>query len=79
MLHQWGGGNFSRSLLPKWAQSEPLERLVASLTPGLPGDFGCFLSTATGYGTVGVENGKAFFTTVAGNVEIREIKFTRHD
>jgi uncharacterized protein (DUF608 family) len=59
------------------ARYDAVEKILY-LTPSLPGDFRCFLSTATGYGTVGVESGKPFFNTVAGNVEIREIKFTRH-
>jgi uncharacterized protein (DUF608 family) len=45
------------------------------LDPRVPGDFRCFLSTATGYGTVGVKRGKPFYEPKAGTVEIREIKF----
>jgi hypothetical protein len=42
--------------------------------PSLPGDFRCFLSTATGYGTVGVRDGKPFVEVRSGNIAVREIK-----
>jgi hypothetical protein len=42
--------------------------------PSLPGDFRCFLSTATGYGTVGVQDGKPFVEVRSGNIAVREIK-----
>ena len=48
---------------------------VLHLAPRIRGDFRCFLSTATGYGTVGVQNGKPFFDARAGKVEVKEIKF----
>ena len=32
---------------------------VLHLTPAIQGDFRCFISTATGYGTVGIEKRKA--------------------
>ena len=44
------------------------------VNPAIKGDFRCFLSTATGYGTVGVRKGKAFYEPKAGTLEIREIK-----
>jgi len=47
---------------------------VLYLRPSLPGDFRCFLSTATGYGTVGVKDGKPFFEVRSGTIEVREIK-----
>jgi uncharacterized protein (DUF608 family) len=47
---------------------------VLYLKPTVRGDFRAFLSTATGYGTVGVKTGKAFFEPKSGQVEIREIK-----
>jgi hypothetical protein len=49
---------------------------VLHLQPRVKGDFRCFLSTAGGYGTVGVRRGKAFFQPVKGDVEIREIRHT---
>jgi uncharacterized protein (DUF608 family) len=47
---------------------------VLYVEPTLKGDFRCFLSTANGYGTVGVKNGKAFYEPKQGKLEIREIK-----
>jgi uncharacterized protein (DUF608 family) len=48
---------------------------VLYVDPRVPGDFRCFLSTASGYGTVGVKRGKPFYEPKSGTVEIREIKF----
>ncbi len=49
---------------------------VLYLQPRITGDFRAFLSTAAGYGTVGVRDGKPFFEPAAGKVEIKEIRFT---
>jgi uncharacterized protein (DUF608 family) len=48
---------------------------VLHLTPRIAGDFRCFLSAATGYGTVGVRGGKPFFDVKSGAVEVREIRY----
>ena len=48
---------------------------VLHLEPSISGDFRSFLSTASGYGTVGVRNGAPFFEPASGSVEIREIRF----
>ena len=48
---------------------------VLYLEPHLPGDFRCFLSMATGYGTVGVKKGKPFAEVKSGIIEIKEIKY----
>ncbi len=48
---------------------------VLYLSPKIQGDFRCFLSTATGYGTVGVRDGKPFFEVRAGSTDIKEIRF----
>ena len=40
------------------------------VAPRIEGDFRSFLSTATGYGTVGVKNGKPFFDVVAGSIDV---------
>ena len=50
---------------------------VLYLNPRLSGDFRCFLSTATGYGTVGVNGGKPFYEPRAGSLEIQEIKYAK--
>jgi uncharacterized protein (DUF608 family) len=49
---------------------------ILYLRPGIKGDFRCFLSTATGFGTVGVKNGKPFVEVVSGQIPYREIKYT---
>jgi hypothetical protein len=48
---------------------------VLYLEPSLQGDFRSFLATATGYGSVGVKGGQPFLHPVAGNIEIREIRY----
>ncbi len=48
---------------------------VLYLDPRIRGDFRCFLSTATGYGTVGVKKGKPFVEVKSGTIDFREIKF----
>jgi hypothetical protein len=49
---------------------------VLYLQPTIKGDFRSFLSTATGYGIVGVKKGKPFLDVKSGNIEVKEIKFT---
>lgn len=45
------------------------------LRPSLPGDFRAFISTATGYGTVGVRNGQPFVEARRGAIPCRRIVF----
>ena len=47
---------------------------VLYLEPNVAGDFRSFLSTATGYGTVGVRGGKPFLDVKAGTIEVRQIR-----
>jgi uncharacterized protein (DUF608 family) len=47
---------------------------VLYVKPSMKGDFRCFLSTAGGYGTVGVKNGKAFLEVKEGKIECGEIR-----
>jgi uncharacterized protein (DUF608 family) len=47
---------------------------VLYLKPNVAGDFRCFLSTATGYGTVGVKNGKPFVEVKSGKIDVKAIK-----
>jgi len=47
---------------------------VLYLRPSIVGDFRAFLSTATGYGTVGIKGGKPFVEVKAGTIEVRAIK-----
>jgi len=48
------------------------------IEPTIAGDFRSFLSTATGYGTVGVKNGKPFLDVKAGKIDVRKIKYTAY-
>lgn len=48
---------------------------VLYVQPRVKGDFRCLLSTAAGYGIVGVKDGKAFYEPKVGP-EIKEIKYT---
>jgi hypothetical protein len=48
---------------------------VLYLEPAVSGDFRGFLSTATGYGVVGVKDGKPFFDVRSGKVDVKEIKY----
>jgi uncharacterized protein (DUF608 family) len=57
------------------ARYDAVER-VLYLEPSIKGDFKCFLATASGYGTVGVRNGKPFYDSRSGTLEIREIKYS---
>jgi len=48
---------------------------VLHLQPSIKGDFRSFLSTATGYGVVGMKKGKAFVEATSGKIEVREIRY----
>jgi uncharacterized protein (DUF608 family) len=50
---------------------------VLYLQPRVAGDFRCFLSTATGYGTVGVRKGKPFLDVRAGTIPLRDIRLQK--
>lgn len=45
------------------------------LKPVIPGDFRSFLSTATGFGTVGVKEGKPFLEVKMGTIPFEKIEF----
>jgi len=47
---------------------------VLYLKPAIEGDFRCFISTATGYGTVGIKNNKPFHDVKSGNIKVKAIK-----
>ncbi len=49
---------------------------VLYLKPSIKGDFRSFLCTATGYGTVGVKNGKPFIEVKQGKIPIKRIKYS---
>lgn len=48
---------------------------VLQLQPNIAGDFRCFLSTATGYGTVGVRAGQPFLEVRSGAIEVKKINY----
>jgi 1,4-alpha-glucan branching enzyme len=45
------------------------------LRPRIQGDFRSFLATATGYGTVGVKDGKPFYEIRDGDLEIKKLVY----
>ncbi|HVO12042.1 MAG TPA: GH116 family glycosyl hydrolase [Vicinamibacteria bacterium] len=49
---------------------------VLHLEPSVRGDFRAFLSTATGYGTVGVRSGQPFLDVRQGRIEVERIAYT---
>lgn len=55
------------------ARYDAVEKILY-LQPSVAGDFRCFLSTATGYGTVGVKDGKPFLEVKEGKIDASEIK-----
>jgi uncharacterized protein (DUF608 family) len=59
------------------ARYDAVER-VLYLHPKLPGDFEAFLCTATGYGTVGVRNGKPFLEITEGEISAERIDYTAY-
>jgi uncharacterized protein (DUF608 family) len=48
---------------------------VLYLEPRVSGDFRAFLSTATGFGSVGVRKGKPFYEARSGQIDIRETRY----
>jgi hypothetical protein len=46
------------------------------LRPVVRGDFRSFLSTATGFGTVGVKDGKPFLEVASGTIPYQKIEYT---
>jgi hypothetical protein len=48
---------------------------VLHVEPRLPGDFRSFLSTATGYGTVGVRSGKPFLEVRSGTIDVERVDY----
>jgi hypothetical protein len=48
---------------------------VLYLAPTIRGDFHSFFASGSGYGTVGVKEGKAFYEPKSGTLEIKEIRY----
>jgi hypothetical protein len=57
------------------ARYDAIERILY-LKPAVKGDFRTFISTATGYGTVGVKDGKPFCDVVSGKIPYEKIDYT---
>jgi hypothetical protein len=57
------------------AHFDAVEKILY-LKPAIKGDFLSFLSTATGYGTVGVKGGKPFVEVMDGQIPYRRIDYT---
>jgi hypothetical protein len=49
---------------------------ILYLKPAIKGNFRCFLSTATGFGTVGVKDGQPFVEVISGDIPYTKIKYT---
>jgi len=56
------------------ARYDAVEKILY-LKPNIEGDFRCFLSTATGFGTVGIKSGKPFLEVVSGSIPYKEIRY----
>lgn len=48
---------------------------VLTIQPNIPGDFRAFLSTATGYGTVGVKDGEPFVEVKSGVIPFEKLVY----
>jgi hypothetical protein len=46
-----------------------------TLAPRIAGDFRAFLCTATGFGTVGVKDGRPFVDVVSGTIPYERIEY----
>ena len=56
------------------ARYDAIEKILY-LKPAVKGDFRTFISTATGYGTVGVKDGKPFCEVKSGRIPFEKIEF----
>ena len=56
------------------ARYDAIEK-VLYLAPSIQGDFRCFLCTATGYGVVGVKDGKPFLEVKDGKIDAARIEY----
>jgi uncharacterized protein (DUF608 family) len=76
--HWYARGMSSYALLQAFsgARYDAVTRIL-HLTPAIPGDFQCFLSTATGYGLVGVKGGRPFLKVATGEIPIKKIEYVK--
>jgi hypothetical protein len=56
------------------ARYDAVEKILY-LEPAIKGDFRSFFAAASGYGTVGVREGKPFFESASGKIEFSEIRY----
>jgi uncharacterized protein (DUF608 family) len=56
------------------ARFDAVEKILY-LKPAIKGDFRSFLSTATGFGTVGVRNGQPFASVISGQIPYTKIEY----
>ncbi len=77
--HWYGRALSSYGLLQalSGARYDAVEK-VLYLHPKISGDFRCFLSTAKGYATVGVKNGRPFLLVRQGTIDIVRIDYKKH-
>src|SRR5258708_8883605 len=75
--HWYARAMSSYSLLQAFsgARFDAVDKILY-LKPVIKGDFRCFLSTATGYGTVGVKDGKPFLEVVSAGIPFKKIQYT---
>jgi len=57
------------------AKYDALEHIL-TIAPNIAGDFCSFLATNSGYGTIGVKNGKPFCYVVSGTIPYKQIDYT---
>ena len=50
---------------------------ILHIKPQIKGDFTSFISTATGYGTAGIKEGKPFVDIVEGKINIKDIYYVK--
>jgi uncharacterized protein (DUF608 family) len=74
--HWYARALASYGLLQSWsgARYDAVDK-VLHLSPARPGDFRCFLSTAKGYGVVGVRDGKPFLDVQSGAIDVSRIDY----
>ncbi|MGI9245454.1 MAG: GH116 family glycosyl hydrolase, partial [Steroidobacteraceae bacterium] len=75
--HWYGRALASYGLLQAYggARYDAVDRVIY-LSPSVTGDFECFLAAATGYGLVGVRDGKPFVSVVDGQIPYQRIEYT---
>jgi uncharacterized protein (DUF608 family) len=74
--HWYGRALSSYSLLQglSGARYDAVDKIL-HLQPSVKGDFRAFLSTATGFGTVGVSSGQPFLEVKTGKIDVRKIDY----